>query len=395
MKKILQKIFNARQSKGQLVFAGVGFMLGLLLLLLSVHLYIKINELLAPNESASDYLIINKKVGMMNTLTLARADFAPEEIKEIEKQSFTKKIGLFRSNQFAAWAYGNEVLPIQTELFFEAVPDDMMGEIPRNWDWQEGQEFVPLVLSQEFLNLYNFGYALAKGLPQLSKSTISLAPAVRVELYNSNNKNKKTYINMKIVGFNDRIPTLLVPENFMKWANKNIGDDRQDNPARLIVQVNNPTDPNLKTFLESKDYQVGQDRLQASKAGGIIKVVMSVVGALGVLFVGLALVIFTMNMRLLLAEAKNEVQLLLQLGYTRKMLASFMLQRVLIFIGIITVLSVALLAFLNTFLTKFLAEKGFEISSTPDFQVWVVAVVFVGISVGVNILTINGLLKKF
>ena len=93
MKKILQKIFNARQSKGQLVFAGVGFMLGLLLLLLSVHLYIKINELLAPNESASDYLIINKKVGMMNTLTLARADFAPEEIKEIEKQSFTKKIG--------------------------------------------------------------------------------------------------------------------------------------------------------------------------------------------------------------------------------------------------------------------------------------------------------------
>ena len=54
-----------------------------------------------------------------------------------------------------------------------------------------------------------------------------------------------------------------------------------------------------------------------------------------------------------------------------------------------------MLAFLNSFLTKFLAEKGFEISSTPDIQVFAVAIIFVAVSVGVNILTINGLLKKF
>ena len=45
-------------------------------------------------------------------------------------------------------------------------------EITWNWDPEEG--IIPIIIPQDFLNLYNFGFAQSQGLPQVPKGVISM-----------------------------------------------------------------------------------------------------------------------------------------------------------------------------------------------------------------------------
>ncbi len=392
MNSTLHKIFRSKQTRGQFLFAGVGFLLGLLMLLLSTQLYIQVNRLFNPETNFPDFIIVSKKVSAANTFFMARAEFTPEQLEDLSKQTFVKQIGLFKANQFAAWSYGNEVIPIKTELFFESVPDEMLGEIPRKWGWEEGDDFVPVVMSQDFLNLYNFGYALAKGLPQISKSTVMLAPALRVKIYGPQGR---IYVNMKIVGFNERIPSMLVPESFMDWANQNIGAAREENPARVIMQVTNPAAPDLLEYIEAEGLQVNKDKLQASKAGGMVKVAMTVIGIIGVFFVLLSLVIFTMNFKVVLAEAKDEIRLLLQLGYTTQMLGKYLITNFVKFISGVALLTSGLLALALWQVQTFFVESGLELEGGIEPAVIVVGLIFITVCVGINVWSMQRTLHRY
>lgn len=40
------------------------------------------------------------------------------------------------------------------------------------WGFEEGSEFVPIILPRNYLNLYNFGFASTRGLPQVSEDLV-------------------------------------------------------------------------------------------------------------------------------------------------------------------------------------------------------------------------------
>ncbi len=313
---------------------------------------------------------------------MARADFSEEEIAELRSQSFVKEVAFFKSNQYAAWLYGSESIPIQTELFFEALPDHMLGEVPADWRWQEGDAQVPIIVSQEFLNLYNFGYALAKGLPQISKSALKLAPSFNVRIYGA--QGSKVF-KMRVIDLNERVPSILVPESFMDWANKNIGANRAEPPARLMLHVNNPSDPALQNYMEQKDWQINQERLKASRAGGILQVLMSVLGLIGLLFISLSVAMFVMQFRVLIAESKEEIRLLLQLGYTPTMISRYLLGRFAALLGVIAVLAAALTGVSIFFLGSFLEESGLESSLWPEPLVIVLGLAFMALVAFINV----------
>jgi hypothetical protein len=321
MRKILRKIFRSRQSIGQLLFGSLGFGLGLILLLVALHLYLKIEQALSPRQAKFDYIIINKKINLTNTLFLEKTYFKPAEIEEIKKQAFVEEVGEFVANQFEVTAYSKEI-SLYTELFFEALPNQFIDEPINDFQWKEGAQSLPVILNQDMLDLYNFGYNLGKSanqtaLPQISKNTAKL---LGINIKIKGLKDEMTF-RARVVGFSQRIPSILVPGNFMEWANKNIGEGKPNAPARLILKVKNAADPNVAKYIEGKNYQINEERLLASRAGGIIKIVMSVVGILGVLFIGLSIILFLLNFRAIIAEAKEEIRLLRQLGYTIGMLA--------------------------------------------------------------------------
>ena len=78
------------------------------------------------DEEKLSYLIVSKEIGLMNTLTGARANFSASELEDIKTKDFIHRVGDFKTNQFEVWTTGNHLFPIKTELFFESVPTDML-----------------------------------------------------------------------------------------------------------------------------------------------------------------------------------------------------------------------------------------------------------------------------
>jgi hypothetical protein len=252
-------------------------------------------------------------------------------------------------------------------MFFEALPDKFIDNKPNTFEWQEGSEFVPILLSQDMLDLYNFGFAISKSgqLPQLTASTIGL---VSFGLRLKGNKAEKRF-RAKIVGFSQRYATILVPQNFMQWANENIGDNENKNPSRLVLKLKQENGHTAADFLEKKGYQINKDKLLATQTAGIVLKVMSAVALLGVFFVILAIVVFSMSMRLILAESKTEIQLLLQIGYKPQQILSFLMQNFgknIVILGILSFLGVY---FLNQIIHQYLQNTGLTLSNYLQIEV--------------------------
>lgn len=391
MRQILYKVFQNRQNNWQFIFAGVGFVIGLLIMLLAIQLYLQIDRWLNERKGDGQYLIISKKIGLGNTLFLSKAEFGRKEIDEISKQPFIAQVGEFTSNQFEVLAYSKR-LGFYTELFFESLPDSLLDIQPENWNWNEKSDILPVVLSKDMLDLYNFGYALGKsqGLPQLSESTAKLL-TITIRLRGAGGE--RTF-NGRIVGFSERVPSIIVPPKFMRWANAKIGENKKKNPARLLLKIRNPNDTQLSEYLETKNYQVNQEKLQASKAGGVVQLLMSGVSLVGVLFIALSLVVFLMNFRVVLAEAKDEVRLLIQLGYTIQHLANFLIFYFVIWLSLLLIFTYILLYFLINWVSKITIEMGIASDAGMETTV-VLCLIGIGLSViSINILSIFGLLRK-
>ncbi|MDZ4845519.1 MAG: hypothetical protein SH857_08220 [Chitinophagales bacterium] len=334
MNKLLWKILLNKQGKWQFLIAGAGFCIGLFILLLSVQLYYDFNQILfaqQEKENQSSYLLINKTVTLLNTFDKSISGFTPAEIDTVKQQDFFVSIGEFQTNQFAISANLTMQLGFSTDLFFEAIPDKFIDNKPEEFKWEAEKNFVPVIVSTEFLNLYNFGYAMTQGLPQLPPDAIKMFPFdVTIK-----GKGKEKKFSARVVAFSDRVPSVLVPLDFMTWANAEFGEGAKQ-PSRLIAEVKDAGDERMKLFLEKKKYITNQEQMKTQKAGAVLKMVITLTGAVGVLFVALSFVIFVLNFQLALSRAKQEIDILLNIGYTRQSISGILtIQLVLILLLVV------------------------------------------------------------
>ncbi|SFB78178.1 hypothetical protein SAMN05421780_101453 [Flexibacter flexilis DSM 6793] len=388
---LLTKIIWQNKSKWQLFLAAAGFVAGLVIMLVAVQIYWDIEAALQPqkNKSGRDFLILNKEIGLANTLKLASSQFTQNEIDSLKNQPFVTKIGLFTSNQFESYLEASSLIPFKTNLFFEAVPDDFLDVVPSQWVWDEHSDFVPIMMSQDFINLYNFGYAPSQGLPQIPKESVTLLPlTLRIA-----GKGGERVYDAQIVGFSDRISSVLVPERFMVWANEHIGQSTGQQPSRLIVETPNASDAAVADYLKKHGYVTNQDKLRASQTNGVLRVIMSLVGLLGAFFIALSVVIFLMNFRLIIAEAKEEIRLLLQLGYKVKTLSFNML--LYFSVGLLVASGSAMVIFtkLIASLHAFVSANGLPITTDINSTVWTLAAVLVAGCWAVSSLSVWRLLR--
>ena len=390
MHRLLVQIFRGQFGKGKLSISIIGLIVGLLLVLISMQAYWQINNYFQDKQELSNYLIVNKSVGLGNTLTMSSSNFDEQEIRKLEKQPFVEKLGKFTSNQFKITAYATGKLRLQTELFFEAVPKSFIDDPPYSFHWEEGDKEIPIMLSRDFLRLYNFGFALSQGLPQLSASTIGMVP-VRIRMIGPGGKK---VMKAKIVGFSERIPSILVPENFLRWANKNIGKSDSQETARLVMKVNNRQNPELDDYLEAHDMQVNSQNLQQSKITGILYTVISSIFIIGTAFIIFALIIVIMNFSLLIAQADREIQLLIQLGYKHTTLLKYFSRYLIMFFSAALIISLAITWPLQHYLAGYLANQGFQLEQGLLWKTIFAGIGFVAIGFCISLYRIWTLLHK-
>ena len=303
------------QSRIHLLWAVLGTMIGFILLLSGIHFYDNINKVLVSNKDLLDpeYIILNKKVNIGRTLGFGNGGFSEKEIGEIEEQPFTQRVAPFISNEFpiSAFTRSAQFPNFYTELFFEAVPDEFIDVKSDQWSWTEGQDFIPVILPQDYLNLYNFGFAQSQGLPQIPKEMISMV-SFSVKL--KGRTETATYPG-KIIGFSNRINSILVPYDFLTWANNTFGYLEKTDPSRVILVANDPTDPAIISFIEDKGYDTIRERLKSSRINIILKFILSFLVLIAAIIIGLAFLIFLLSLQLIISRSADKIRRLSMLGF--------------------------------------------------------------------------------
>jgi hypothetical protein len=292
----------------------IGLGIGVLLLLCSVQMYINIQQLLGKNsirKNGYDFISITKTV---TNETMGQPDknlFKKEDIDEIRSKPFVDDVTPLIANQFRVQLSAGAIIAFKTDLFLESLDNTFIDTVPPTFHWEEGQMNIPVIISSDFLEAYNV-FAPGQGLPQVSQETATNIP---VTISCSGNGRQATF-NGSVVAFSDRINSVLVPKNFLEWANTNFGEQPAQGFARLYIKTKDANNPDLINFLDQKDYKVNKDKIKFGRTKQTLQGIFSALGVFGLLVVVMALMLFSFYLQLVIARSKDNLQLLLLLGYS-------------------------------------------------------------------------------
>ncbi len=369
-KKLLRKLLLSGKGNSRLWAALLALCIGTTLLLLSVMIWWNFQQLLEgkqDNDSlGSTFLTVSKKVTDENmgkpNLTL----FTGADLEALKNAPQVRDIGALTSNRFPVYATLNASFGFATEMFLEAVPDRFMDKKPEDWYWQSTSMQVPIILSSEFLNLYNYGFALSKGLPQLSESSIqSLAFDLKV----GEGEHAVTY-RAHVAGFSDRITSVLVPQSFIEYCNRAYGREANMPPSRLIVRVADPSDKAFIQYLSDRNYTTNSEQLRWSRLRGIVEIVSSATGALALLLLGIGALVFILFIELTIARAQQSLSLLLQIGYSPRYLGRFMMKRFFPLLLLTAAVSMAAAIAVQKACAQWIKSMHLTLPDMPGLPIW-------------------------
>jgi len=398
---MIWKVLRNNIKPGQLSGTFLGIMLGLTILMGALSFYLDVKPIFDDKESfwKDEYIIINKKIELTDTYQQINDSktekplFSPEEIEELKKQSFVKDVAQFSNCSFMISAStGNDgpLAGFYTDLFFEAVPDDFIDVNYKDWKWEENDEFVPAILPKTYLNLYNFGFAQSQNLPQVSEEGAGL---VKFNIV-IQGKGKYRKFETRIVGFSERINTILVPKSFVDWGNKNYGEDSNPRPGRIIIIAKDPSSPELFKYIEDHNYDLNKSELSNSKALAFLKIIISIVLVIGMIIIALAFSLMIISIQLLLHRNNENISKLYMLGYSPKSISKPYQILVVILFLITFLTSLIPLSVFRDFYSSNLILLGYENFNKILFNVMTPGLGFTTIIVLLLILMIRKSIRK-
>ncbi len=299
-------------------FAGFAFanLLGMLIVLFGFQFYHDVLPVFTQQDSfmKADYLIMSKKIGVGSTISGRTHTFSGSEIDDISSQKFVTKIGKFTSTEYKVDASMgvNGVNILNSELFFESVPDGFVDVSLKDWKYEEGSKEVPIILPRTYINMYNFGFAQSHSLPKISDGLMGM---IDFQIFIQAG-GKKEQFKGKVIGFSSRLNTILVPQAFMDWSNREFAPNDHSDPTRLIVEVGNPADENISKYLEDNGYEVETDKLDAEKTTYFLKMIVSMVMVIGLVISMLSFYILMLSIYLLVQKNSSKLENLLLIGYS-------------------------------------------------------------------------------
>lgn len=360
--KLIWKLLRHHISVAQLAGFFLANLCGMVIVLLGIQFYNDVLPIFTQSDSflKKDYIVVSKKVSTLGSFLGRSNQFSNGDIEEVKEQPFTESVGPFTSSHFQVSAgLGIEGIQMSTAMFFESVPDEFVDIETDKWRFTPGDGTIPIIIPRNYLNLYNFGFAQSRSLPQISEGlmgTISLD--IRIA-----GKGKRDNYKGRIVGFSNRLNTILVPDAFMKWANTQYAEGKQKGPSRLIIEVNNPTDERIARFFEDKGYETENDKLDNGKAAWFLKIIVGIVLSVGLVISILSLYILMLSIFLLLQKNTYKLENLLLIGYsTRKVAFPYQAMTVLLN-ALVLVLSTVIVILVRHIYSNLMDEMGLSIDT--------------------------------
>lgn len=361
--KLVWKLLRRHISIPQLLGFVLANLAGMTIIMLGLQFYTDVKAVYQSEDSfmKSTYIIVNKPVSTLSSLTGRSGAFTQSEIQDLESQPFCTHVGAFIASDFdvkATFSLDNTT-SFSTEMFFEAVPDEFVDVEADDWNYNEAADEVPIILPRNYLDLYNFGFAQSRSLPRLSEGILS---AIRLGIDISSPTQGTKHYYGRIVGFSNRLNTILVPWQFMQWANQTYAASKQQPSTRLIFEVDNPTDERINAYIADQGYETDSDKLDASKTTYLLRIIVGIVMAVGTVICILSFYILMLSVYLLVEKNSTKLENLLLIGYSPKRVA---MPYQLLTIGLNT--AVLIVAFIMLIVVR---AKYLELLSTffPDFD---------------------------
>lgn len=394
--KLVNKILWKNNKKSHFAGAFLGSLFGFILLLTCIQLYIDFKNILTAGDNLlqPEYLVINKKVSVFKALDTESFNFNENEIAEIKSQPFVKEIAPFVANTFKVKAFtrqSDNIPAFYTDLFFETIEDKFLDVKKTEWNWNSESPFVPVIIPKDYLNLYNFGFSGSQGLPKISEGMIGLVTfTLRIE-----GNNKEIEMPGKIIGFSNRVNSILVPYTFMRWANSVYGSNMLQKTQRLVVVTKNPSDPQIVKFMNDHQYETNTEKLKSSKVLLLLTIISTIVSGIAIIIVFLSFMNFILGFQLLIYRSAHKIKLLLELGYLHTRIRNLYLRYYLISMMIIIILSFIVVYLVKRMVTDYLATLQITGEEFIQPQVIFTGLGIVFILFIINFITLNLQLKNF
>ncbi len=343
MKDIIWKLLRQHISKGQLIGFAIANLIGLTIVLLAVQFYRDVRPVFNDEESfiSKDYLIITRAVTGAGAMMGNNGEFSNSDISDLEQQPWCRQVGRFLNSDFAIDAQlgVGSGQAMHTQFFFEAIPDEFIDIDPNAWGFSLDRPEVPVVISRDYLSLYNFGFAATQGMPRISEGQAEMLPLQ----FTLSGNGKRKVMPGRIVGFSNRLNTVIVPEEFLEWANGYFGTGAVQLPQRLIVEVSSPGDVKIEQYMDEHHYEVAGDKMSSSKANYFLTIISGIVIAVGVIISLLSFFVLMLSIYLLLQKNTQKLQDLLLLGYSPDQVSRHYILLVVVINAAVLVLAIVLM----------------------------------------------------
>ena len=386
---MLQKLLRQNISIPQLAGYAFAALTGMSIIFAAFCFSRDIRPLFEPAAGLfnPEYMVVNKKVTFGSLFNNRLTIFSEDEIEEIRQQRFVKSLTYFTPARFRIQARtipSSQIPAFYTDLFFESVSDKLIGIDPKDWQWDPAVGEIPIIIPRDYLNLYNFGFAGSQGLPQISEA---LVQQITFRVFLMGNNRREEYIG-SIAGFSDDLNTILVPEDFMYWANERFGEG-DDDISRLIVETYNPADPAIAEFFARKDEYDVNNNDNRGKLSYFLSLLIKIVMTVGVLIMLPAIGLMLLSINLLVYKNQETLGNLVLLGYRRSSLALPYCLLVLFLNLAVGIASLLIAAYAQSIYGQQLVTVGITELSTGFWSTTAFAMVFVMIVTALNVLWIR------
>lgn len=388
--KNIAPFLSANQNKLSRSLSYVGLGIGVLLLLCSVQMYNNINQLIRDKntrKNGADFISITKIITNENMGKDNR--FTEADIKDLQTQPFIEDAAPLKANAFKVTAGAGNMIPFSTDIFVEALNTNFIDTVPETFKWKEGDEIVPVIFATDFLEMYNV-FAPSWDLPQLSEKTASSLQIFLV----CHGHNGERQFKGRIVGFSDRINSILVPESFLEKQNKEIEGVENIQPSRVFIKTKDANNPQLLSYLAKKEFHINKDKTKFGRVKGVLQTIVSSLAGFGILVILLALVLFSFYLQLMIAKSKDNLQLLLTLGYSPKWLSKTVAKKWIPVYIFIIITALVLTQLLHLGFQHFVTPSREGLSYFIDWTVLAIAVLLLALSIFINYRLVNKLLNK-
>lgn len=312
---MLQKLQRKTLIPSQMAAYTLSLLVGAAIALLSLQLYADLKPLLNSQTDVfrAHTVTVSKTVTAVKTARKKGIYFTDKELQRLKQQEFVKEVAQFNNSTFnvsAAISFGGQQM--STDLFFESVPDGYVDIQSDDWRWDSTSNFLPIVIPEDYLNLYNFGFAESQSLPVVAPGLLS---QVTFNVFVEGNGKRKVY-NSRIVGLSSKINSILVPEDFLLWANREFGAADGKGSSRLLVEFSDASDERIAEYFKANGLNINKAELESSKMAFFFRLAMGFVMAIAVVIILLSMALIVMSMNLIVHRNREMFINLRNIGYS-------------------------------------------------------------------------------